>query len=324
MEIYVLKDGEQMGPFSKGTIATLISDGSVGDSDLAWHEGLSDWVPLSKILGNPKAPAAVKPVARPSTTPASEIGPKRSAFPFVPVSIIVAIGIAAAIGLPRMGFHLRTSDAPGSAPLAVVRTSSLRGQIFIVTEGGDNFKLGDVHVGIYKAEDLQRIFAPLMDAHRQAIKDADDAVKAAEGKADKLRDASTAALNAWAGASYDDPNRDSLKQKSDLAESNSENASKEERDAEAVYEQAESPSFYYNSLPTPIVETTTDADGMFTLEIPTTGTLIVAANASRRVGEKTEEYYWLRKIDIGGGGKEQTMLSNDTQLNPGLEPDFTR
>ena len=50
-EILVLKDGQQIGPYPLEEINRQISANAFAPSDLAWHEGLAEWQPLSSIAG---------------------------------------------------------------------------------------------------------------------------------------------------------------------------------------------------------------------------------------------------------------------------------
>lgn len=69
MAIYVTKDGKRYGPYSLAEAQEQVRSGSLAISDLAWHEGLPQWLPLSQIQGFtfvrppvPPAPVAtVKP-----------------------------------------------------------------------------------------------------------------------------------------------------------------------------------------------------------------------------------------------------------------------
>ncbi len=45
--VLVLKDGQQLGPFSFEGINNKIWPCAFEPSDLAWHEGLADWQPLT-------------------------------------------------------------------------------------------------------------------------------------------------------------------------------------------------------------------------------------------------------------------------------------
>jgi len=69
MAIYITKNGQQLGPYSMAEVQNLLRSGTLDITELAWQEGLPDWVPLHQIPGFvfvPPAPPA-PPVA--TTTP---------------------------------------------------------------------------------------------------------------------------------------------------------------------------------------------------------------------------------------------------------------
>ena len=49
MEIHLNRDGQQMGPFTMEQIQQHLTAGSVLPTDLAWHEGLPEWVPVQQL-----------------------------------------------------------------------------------------------------------------------------------------------------------------------------------------------------------------------------------------------------------------------------------
>ena len=51
MDIYITKDGRQLGPFSLEEVKRQRANGVIDNSDLAWHEGLAGWIPLAQISG---------------------------------------------------------------------------------------------------------------------------------------------------------------------------------------------------------------------------------------------------------------------------------
>src|SRR3977135_690752 len=51
MQIYVGKNGQQLGPFSIEEVNRKLADGSFAASDLAWYEGAAGWAPLSSVGG---------------------------------------------------------------------------------------------------------------------------------------------------------------------------------------------------------------------------------------------------------------------------------
>ncbi|MCE9609957.1 MAG: DUF4339 domain-containing protein [Chthoniobacter sp.] len=60
MDIYILRDGKEIGPFNEETTKTLLQQGSIVETDYAWHPGLPKWLPLATVL---------KPVPPPLDTP---------------------------------------------------------------------------------------------------------------------------------------------------------------------------------------------------------------------------------------------------------------
>lgn len=50
MQIYLIKNNAQVGPYTEPQIRAMVSSGEVGRMDNAWHEGLSEWRPLNTVL----------------------------------------------------------------------------------------------------------------------------------------------------------------------------------------------------------------------------------------------------------------------------------
>jgi hypothetical protein len=55
MEIYILRDGKEMGPFSEETTQSMLKQGSILINDLAWQPGMPQWIPLHSVLYPPVA-----------------------------------------------------------------------------------------------------------------------------------------------------------------------------------------------------------------------------------------------------------------------------
>lgn len=51
MDIYINRDGQQGGPYSLDKINECLAQRSMEPTDLAFHEGLPDWIPLSQVNG---------------------------------------------------------------------------------------------------------------------------------------------------------------------------------------------------------------------------------------------------------------------------------
>lgn len=90
MQIYVGKNGQQLGPFSLEEINRKLADGTFAATDLGWHEGAAAWAALSSIAGvvvpapaTPLTPAPAPAPAPVSPAPAPAAIPARSNTPIV-------------------------------------------------------------------------------------------------------------------------------------------------------------------------------------------------------------------------------------------------
>jgi hypothetical protein len=49
MQFYIHRNGERSGPFSPLEVRSSLAAGAIQPTDLAWHEGASEWLPLGSI-----------------------------------------------------------------------------------------------------------------------------------------------------------------------------------------------------------------------------------------------------------------------------------
>ena len=114
MQIHVAHAGQKMGPYSIEEVRQRLSEGSFAPSDLAWHEGITDWVPLSSLVQTPDR-VAPPPLPPGKQTPAGG----RKGLSWVTISLLgcgglLLIGILAVVGIfawlasgPNGGVKLR-------------------------------------------------------------------------------------------------------------------------------------------------------------------------------------------------------------------------
>ncbi len=69
MQYMIDKDGQQWGPYTKEQVQEYLNAGNFQATDLAWHEGLTEWRPLSTML----TPPINKPV--PPPVPSRQVPP---------------------------------------------------------------------------------------------------------------------------------------------------------------------------------------------------------------------------------------------------------
>jgi len=49
--VFLGRDGQQLGPYTRTNLVALAARGEIRDDDLAWHEGLDDWQAATAVLG---------------------------------------------------------------------------------------------------------------------------------------------------------------------------------------------------------------------------------------------------------------------------------
>ena len=62
------KDGNESGPFSREDVAAMLADGRIDSTDLAFHEGLSNWLPILAVITPRATPPPFKEKAEPFET----------------------------------------------------------------------------------------------------------------------------------------------------------------------------------------------------------------------------------------------------------------
>jgi len=73
---YFVKRGEQrFGPYSLSDLQRYVQSGNIANDDLTQSEGMSDWVPVSQVLGNIPATAVTSGGAAAAPAPEPELVP---------------------------------------------------------------------------------------------------------------------------------------------------------------------------------------------------------------------------------------------------------
>ena len=63
MNYFIKRDTSEYGPYTLADIQKYVASGNILLTDLCRSEGLTDWVPVSQVIGNIPVPAAPQPVA---------------------------------------------------------------------------------------------------------------------------------------------------------------------------------------------------------------------------------------------------------------------
>jgi hypothetical protein len=72
MKYYIRRDLNEYGPYTLADLQRYVAQGNISLSDLTRSEGMTDWVPVSQVIGNipPPAPSASPYPAAPAASPA--------------------------------------------------------------------------------------------------------------------------------------------------------------------------------------------------------------------------------------------------------------
>lgn len=201
----------------------------------------------------------------------------------------------------------------------------LNGEVFVVTQGGQNIKLGLVEVGVFAESDiipfiqqklqkaksetgeLEPVRDSLKKAYEQLVKEREYLKK--QIKINELNEKEINELPSIEVIYRSYRQLDYLKR---LLEGTAryQKRFKEYLDVLKLILSYSEGKFYLSNLPEPLQTTKTDSDGKFSFKLKP-GKYALAAKSSRKVIDSTEEYYWLIWLTVDSVPTKKIMLSND-------------
>lgn len=248
--------GEVVGPVEEAELQIRYEAGGINGRAQVCEEGTEDWMPIEIVIRSQTINSSVTARSDQTTTVTAKFARRPSTL-----SIVLILG----------GIILL-------AGLYFERKGELSGEIFIVTQGAQNYKLGLVSVALYPIDTIK----PYLDQKK----------KEAEAELARLQPAYEAA-------------------EADLQKKQTAEAEDVVFELELKRKQYLFGGFYFSNLPIPIATALTNADGHFSIKIPTRGKFVVAAKAQRTAGDSTEHYFWIINVSLDGFSKKDIMLSNN-------------
>jgi len=95
MQIFIAKNKQQTGPFSEEQVQGMLASGMVAPTALAWHEGLSGWLPLNQVLNvSPPNPQSAQPPPFPDPTRSAATPSSGAMFLYIPTGRLIGMSIA--------------------------------------------------------------------------------------------------------------------------------------------------------------------------------------------------------------------------------------
>ncbi|MDP2207825.1 MAG: hypothetical protein Q8K98_03490 [Bacteroidota bacterium] len=198
----------------------------------------------------------------------------------------------------------------------------LNGEVFVVTQGGQNIRLGLVEVGVFAESDIipfiQKKLQRAKYEKRELETVLDSVKKASEQSAKEL--AYLRKQMKVNSEGTDELSLNELRYRLDWQIKNlllfkeagerHDKRLKEHFDVLKLIHSYLEGEFYLSGLPEPLQTTKTDSDGEFNFKLKP-GKYAIAAKSSRKIIDSSEAYYWLIWLTIDGVPTKKLMLSND-------------
>lgn len=224
--------------------------------------------------------------------------------------------------LAKKATEKSAGKAATQSPAASKAKVNISGQVFVVTQGKENIKLALVKISAIPENDIiqylnashgngleqQKILLPELEFAKKESDMASAERASADREFDKAAERRIAANYSNDIHAYDDAYYKAADNALALARiSGSKSGSY--KAIKNKFDYFDTPKYFFESLPTPIDISKTDADGKFTLSLPP-GKYAIAATSSREVFKNTESYYWL--VWVNTSLRNQSLiLSND-------------
>lgn len=191
------------------------------------------------------------------------------------------------------------------------KETEVRGDVFIVTAGAGNYKLGSIEVAAFPEDTIKY----LVDAKKQELTSLNTEFEAA------MADARISMSKAHANSTA----REYGLQNNFIPDSSYAQAQASRDRAVAVNKKIEATfgEDFFTALPPAAAAARTDADGKFVLKLPKPGKYILTARATRKVADKDEKYSWVIYFDADGVSKNVILSNNNTSDSDSKEAVFS-
>jgi len=100
MNIHISKGGQSLGQFTLAEVNRMLGSGQISANDLAWQEGMPDWVPVSSIPGVSRGAPPIPGNAASPPLPAATVDVPN----YLVQSILVTIFCCLPFGIPAIVF----------------------------------------------------------------------------------------------------------------------------------------------------------------------------------------------------------------------------
>ncbi|MBX3281516.1 MAG: hypothetical protein KF756_03465 [Acidobacteria bacterium] len=204
----------------------------------------------------------------------------------------------------------------------------IKGEVFVVTEGQQAYKLALVTVNAVPESTVKSCIDTTQTENKERASEAMQqnaaALRIAEKELDDAKNERARLEASFAG--IDSSSVDEVDRRIFLTipvRERIEKASQKLREIKAASSKYELKSYWDCFVnESTVSQTTTRSDGKFTLSLPRKGTYIVTASASRKIISTTEYYNWFVWVDASSQN-EITVSLNNTNLADPYTPNYS-
>jgi uncharacterized membrane protein YiaA len=146
MNYFISRNDQQYGPYTLADLQRYIAAGSILVSDMTRSEGMTEWVPVSQVIGNIPVPVAVRP---------AELGLSREGNKLIVIRGAMLPPYCVKCAQPADGVPWEKNFAWSSPLLALWLILGLLGIVIYL-------------IGYYSARKQMKLMVPLCEEHRRA------------------------------------------------------------------------------------------------------------------------------------------------------------
>ena len=201
---------------------------------------------------------------------------------------------------------------------------TIKGEVFIVTKGAENFRLGLVEILLFPEDVIQKhiderkahITDEMPDFDKD-IKRSDESIAKTKDSIEKLKELNEQRRKLYLKSGKDYGVAERMEHRKPIERMEQAlvlDESVRKRTLEVKKRWPTSRHFFKN-LPETKNLTRTNSDGKFSLTVAKNGRFALVAHATRKTLESTEEYYWMVWASLEGKDSKEIILGNHNLMS---------
>lgn len=116
MPYLINRNGQQFGPYSADELKQYVAEGRVLPTDLAWEDGMPNWIPVSQVMAQQGMPAPMPMPGRFPGAPTVAIKPNNYLVPAILVTLFccLPLGVVSIVYAAQVDTKHNAGDHAGA------------------------------------------------------------------------------------------------------------------------------------------------------------------------------------------------------------------